>query len=85
MLGDTYEVLPLPVKIGDEIRKQNPHFKPFIAVYFPDELLYEMKWSKDTRLKLVIEKDGLKIKPSDAGEEFYTNELIYVPLDEDEL
>lgn len=82
MTGDTYDVLPLPVEISEEIRKQNPHFKPFIAVYFPDELLKEKGWSKDTMLKLVVEKDGLKIKTNDSREIFsFTNELIYIPIE----
>jgi hypothetical protein len=85
MRGDIYDVLPLPVKISDEIRKQNPHFKPFVAVYFPAEMLAEMKWTDNMKLHLTIEKDGLKITANEPGiENFTTNELVYVPLDEDE-
>lgn len=36
MLGDTYDDLPPPIKISDEIGKQNPHIKLFVKIISPD-------------------------------------------------
>lgn len=86
MSSDKYEVLPLPTHIGGIIDKNNNIVKPFIAAYFPDELLIKMGWDKKTRLELAVEKGFLKIFKSDSDPEelFYTtNELSYLPLEDE--
>lgn len=70
-----YEVLPLEV---DFERLAQNRVDPFIAAYLPADLLKKMSWDKTTKLILVIEKDGLKIKKVEA-EDF---ELKYVPFDD---
>lgn len=89
MSSELYDVLPLPVTLGNIIDKNNNRLKPFVGIYFPVELLDKMKWSKDTRLILTIEKGYLKIVEREGAAEadllFDLNELRYVPLEEDEF
>ncbi|HRH44675.1 MAG TPA: hypothetical protein PKY82_23765 [Pyrinomonadaceae bacterium] len=58
--------------------------KPYVAIYFPDEILQKLKWTRETRLKLSIEKGYLKIEKSDSDEPLYFdfNDLTY-EMDED--
>ena len=84
-MSDIYDVLPIPTTIGKVINKQNNRLKPFVAVYFPKEILDKMHWDKKTRLTLSVEKNFLKISKNESREEeCFTDELVYVPL-EDEI
>lgn len=83
-MSDDYDVLPLPTHIGGIINKHSDLIKPFVGVYFPQELLDKMKWSKGDRLTLRVQKDGLKIFKDEADREpfFYdTHELIYEDIE----
>ena len=85
-MADLYDVLPIAVNPGGIVDKENMVVKPFVGVYFPAELLDKMKWSKDTRLTLSVEKDGVKIFQSAADREDYfttTRGLTYEPIDEE--
>ena len=84
-MSDIYDVLPLPTHLGAIRDKESNLLKPFVAVYFPDEILNKMKWSRETRLILSVEKGFLKIeKVEDDRETFFfeTNELTYEPFDD---
>jgi hypothetical protein len=74
--------------IGGIIDKHNNIVKPFIAAYFPDELLTKMGWNKRTRLELTVEKGYLKIIKSESDDPaelyFDLGELTYVPLEDEE-
>lgn len=82
-MSENYDVLPLPTHIGSVIDKQNNRLKPFVAVYFPVEILNKMKWDRKARLTLSIEKGHLKIYQNDSGEEYFTNELVYEPIEDE--
>lgn len=41
-MSDDYDVLPLPVKLGEIRNKHDNLIKPFVGVYFPVELLEKM-------------------------------------------
>lgn len=83
-MSDNYDVLPLPVTLGSIRDKESQVIKPFVGVYFPVELLDKMNWTKDTRLTLTVEKEGLRIFADENREPFIfdTNELIY-EIDDD--
>lgn len=85
MSSDNYDVLPIPVHIGSIIDKETNIIKPFVGIYFPAELLKKMKWNKETRLTLSVEKDCLKIVRDETRDEFIydTNELMYIPIEEE--
>ena len=88
MSAETYDVLPMPTHIGNIFDKHNNVLKPFVAAYFPEEILKQIGWTKKDNLKLSIEKGFLKIYKSDAepDSDYFavTNELTYEPL-EDEI
>lgn len=78
-MSDFYDVLILPTHIGAIKDRENNTVKPFIAAYLPDELLKKMDWTKETRLRLSVEKGYLKIEKTDSDEQFYfdSKELTY--------
>jgi hypothetical protein len=85
-MSDNYDVLPLPVHLGNILDKNNNRIKPFVGIYFPVELLNKMGWTKDTRLQMSVEKGFLKIFQTDADQEEFSfdfNELTYVPLEDE--
>lgn len=59
MSADNYDVLPLPVRLGNIKDREDNLLMPFVSVYFPVELMEKMKWTKETRLTLSVEKDFL--------------------------
>lgn len=61
MDDSTYEVLPLPVNLFGEIDKENEDIKPFVAAYFPAELLTKMGWTRKTPLNVTIDGETLII------------------------
>lgn len=85
-MPDYYDVLPIPVTLGGIYDKDKNVVKPFVGVYFPAELLEKMKWTKETRLTLSVEKDCVKIFQAEPGREDYfikTRELTYEPVEDD--
>ena len=80
-MSDNYAVLPISTHLGEIRDKENNQLKPFVAIYFPDELMEKMKWTKETNLILSVEKDCLKIKSlGDDREDNYfrlPGELVY--------
>ena len=84
-MSDHYDVLPIPVHLGGIVDKKTNVVKPLVGIYFPAELLKKMKWTKESRLTLAVEKDGLRIFRDESREPFIydVNELVY-ELDEDE-
>lgn len=84
-MSDLYDVLPIPTHLGSIIDKETQIIKPFVGIYFPAELLAKMKWTKDTRLSLAVEKDGLRIYADESRDPFIydVNELVYVPVEDE--
>lgn len=58
--SDSYDVLPLPINIFNHLEAE-AEVKPFIAVYFPADLLERMHWNKKTPLNLIIDGETLII------------------------
>ena len=61
---DQYDVLPLPVNLFEQPGNQ-VNLKPFVAVYFPAELLEKMRWNRKTPLSLLIDGETLLISKKD--------------------
>jgi hypothetical protein len=68
--SEVYEVLPLPVNIFSQIEQSADEIKPFIAVYFPADLLSKMKWTKKTLLIVTIDGDNLVISKKELQYEY---------------
>ena len=82
-MSDNYAVLPISTHLGEIRDKENNELKPFVAIYFPDEILKKMKWTRETNLLLSVEKDCLKIVKagSDREDDYFVllGELTYEP------
>jgi hypothetical protein len=61
---ENYDVLPLPVNIFRQLEDE-AEVKPFVAVYFPAELLDRMKWTRKTPLNLIVDGETLIISKKD--------------------
>lgn len=61
---DSYDVLPLPINIFRHLENE-AEVKPFIAVYFPADLLERMNWNRKTPLNLIVDGETLIISKKD--------------------
>jgi hypothetical protein len=58
--AESYDVLLLPVNIFRQLEDE-AEVKPFVAVYFPAELLDRLNWTRKTPLNLSIDGETLVI------------------------
>lgn len=85
-MSDSYILQQTSYKRNDIVDRYGSRHKRIAIIYLPDEILTKMKWTDSTPLVLSVEKDALRITENKSGEDvFFTNELLYEPLDEDEL
>ncbi|HQU83883.1 MAG TPA: hypothetical protein PKY59_12185 [Pyrinomonadaceae bacterium] len=68
--SEVYEVLPLSVNIFNQIETSADEIKPFIAVYFPADLLSQMNWTKKTPLIVTIDGSNLIISKKELQYEY---------------
>lgn len=71
--SETFEVLPLSVNIFRDLEDE-AEVKPFVAVYFPAELLEKMNWTRKTPLTLSIDGVNLVISKKELEYEFEPEE-----------
>lgn len=71
--SDNFDVLPLSVNIFRHLEDE-AEVKPFVAVYFPAELLDRMKWNRKTPLTLIIDGENLVISKKELEYELEPEE-----------
>lgn len=83
-MSEAFDVKILSTKpVGEVYDKLHGYAKPFLSVYFPEEILNKLGWDINTKIMAVVEKGTMTIiKNEDDQELLYTNELTYTTDEE---